>query len=72
MGLLYRIVFGAGSVAPAGAVVEGYQCDAAVTVTVAGETSWRRDPDCTLIRAVRVVLPARAKATQRLAIGCAS
>jgi hypothetical protein len=65
-GLMYRIVF-----APSKAVVEGYRCDAGVTVTVAGQaTSWRRDANCTLIRAVRLVLPSRAKATRSLDIGC--
>jgi hypothetical protein len=73
LGLMYRIVFGAGAVAPSKAVVEGYRCDAGVAVTVAGKaSSWRRDANCELIRAVRLVLPARARATQRLAIGCGS
>jgi len=73
LGLMYRIVFGAGAVAQSKAVVEGYECDAAVTVAVAGKTiSWRRDARCTLIRAVRRALPARAKETQALGIGCVS
>lgn len=71
-GLMYRIVFG-GSVTQSKVVVEGYRCDAAVTVTVAGSPSaWGRDAACTLIRAVGQVLPARAKATQSLDIGCGS
>ena len=72
-GLMYRIVFGAGSVAQSRAVIKGYRCDAAVTVRVAGKTSsWRRDTSCTLNRAVRQVLPGGAKATQSLEIGCGS
>jgi hypothetical protein len=71
LGLIYRIVFGAGVVARSKTVVEGYQCDAAVTVAVAGKvSSWRRDATCNLMQFVRQVLPARAKATQTLAIGC--
>jgi hypothetical protein len=73
LGLMYRIVFDVGSLAPSKAVVEGYRCDAAVTVTVAGKvSSWRRDATCMLIRAVRLVLPGQAKATQSLDIGCGS
>jgi hypothetical protein len=73
LGLMYRIVFDVGSLAPSKAVVEGYRCDAAVTVTVAGKvSSWRRDANCMLIRAVRLVLPGQAKATQSLDIGCGS
>ena len=70
-GLLYRIVFGAGSVAQSKEIVEGYWCAAAVTVEVAGKArAWRRDVNCTLIRAVRHVLRGRAKATQSLLPGC--
>lgn len=73
LGLMYRIVFAAGLVAPSRAVVEGYRCDAGVTVTVAGKaTSWRLDRSCRLLRAVRQVVPDRARATHALAIGCAS
>jgi hypothetical protein len=73
LGLMYRIVLGVGSVAQSREVVEGYECGAAVTVAVAGEAiSWRRDANCALIRAVRDVLPGRAKATQSLPIGCGS
>jgi hypothetical protein len=70
--LMYRIVFGP-SAAQSDAVVEGYACDAVVTVTVAGNptvTVWGRDADCTLIRAVAHVLPARAKLTRSLDVGC--
>jgi hypothetical protein len=70
-GLMYQIVFGGGSVAQPKEIVEGYECAGAVTVAVAGKaSSWRRDVNCTLIRAVRQVLPGRAKATQSLPIGC--
>jgi hypothetical protein len=73
LGLMYRIVFGAGSVPQSKEIVEGYQCAAAVRVAVAGKaSSWRRDTSCTLIRAVRHVLPGRVKATQSVAIGCGS
>lgn len=71
-GLMYRIVFGSPSATRSRAVVSGYICSAAVTVTIAGTTSWRRDATCALIRAVRQVLPASAKATQSLGIGCDS
>jgi hypothetical protein len=73
LGLMYRIVFGAGSRTQSKEIVEGYRCDAAVRVAVAGKAiSWRRDASCTLIRAVQHVLPSRAKATQSLAVGCGS
>ncbi len=72
-GLMYRIVFGAGLIAKSKTVAESYRCAAGVTIMVAGRPgSWRRDSHCTLIRAVRRVLPARAKATRSLAIGCGS
>lgn len=73
LGLTYRIVFGAGLLAESKVVVEGYECDAAVTLTVAGKTSlWRRDASCKLIRAVRQVLPGRATATRSIAAECES
>ena len=73
LGLIYRIVFDAGVAGQPTTVAEGYECDAAVTVTVTGKaSSWRRDATCTLFRAVRQVLPDRAKATQSLDIGCGS
>jgi hypothetical protein len=73
LGLTYRIVSGPGDGPEPTAVVEGYRCDAAVTITVPGQTSsWRRDANCALIRAVRHVLPRRAKATQTLGVGCGS
>ncbi len=72
LGLTYQIAFGAGLVAQPKAVVEGYACDAAVTVTVSGHaSSWRRDATCELFQAVRQILPVQAKATQTFAIGCA-
>jgi hypothetical protein len=72
-GLTYRIVFGASSVTQSKEVVEGFLCAAGVTVAVAGKAiSWRRDAKCALIRAVRHVLPDRAKATQSLLPGCGS
>jgi len=70
-GLIYRIAFSAGAVAHSTAVVDGYQCGAEVALTSAGRvTSWRHDPTCALYRAVRQVLPGRAKATQNLGVGC--
>lgn len=71
-GLIYRIVFGAGSVAHSKTVVvEGYRCGAAVAVGAAGSASyWRRDSACKLFRAVRRILSGRAKATQDLTPGC--
>jgi hypothetical protein len=71
LGLMYRIGFSAGAVAESTALVTGYRCGGGVTVVVAGaKVSWRRDTRCALIRAVRQVLPARARATRGLAIGC--
>jgi hypothetical protein len=73
LGLMYRIDFGTDAAGPSKTVVDGYRCDAAVTVTVAGRaSSWRRDSTCRLIRAVRQALPVRARATRSLDIGCGS
>jgi hypothetical protein len=74
LGLMYRIVFAGGDGPVPAEVVEAYRCDAVVAVQGlgAGISSWRRDASCTLIRAVRHVLPGRAKATQSLSIGCGS
>jgi hypothetical protein len=71
-GLMYKLAFSAGSIAPSKAVVEGYSCDAAVTVKADGKTSWRRDANCALIKAVSLALPGRAKATRSLDVGCGS
>ncbi len=69
--LTYRIAFSAGSVARSAAVVKGYACEAAVSVTVAGAgVSWRQDAACKLFRAVKQVLPAWAKATTQDGVGC--
>ena len=72
LGLMYRIVFGGGDGPVPAEEVEGYRCDAAVAVGFPGGPirSWRRDAQCRLIRAVRRVLPGRAKATQSLPVGC--
>jgi hypothetical protein len=73
LGLIYRIAFGAGLLAQSQANVEGYECDAAVTLTVAGKTSsWRRDGTCKLLQAVSQVLPGQAKATRSFGVGCGS
>jgi hypothetical protein len=70
-GLIYRIAFSAGSVAHSTAVVDGYRCGAEVALRSAGQvTSWRHDPTCELYRAVRQVLPDRAKATHDFGVGC--
>jgi hypothetical protein len=72
LGLMYRIVFAAGDGPLPAGVVEGYRCDAAVAVWDPGgrTSSWRRDANCALIRAVRHVLPGRAEATQSIPVGC--
>ena len=72
LGLMYRIAFAGGDGPVPAEVVEGYRCDAAVAVRGPGGliSSWRRDAQCSLIRAVRHVLPGRAKATQSLPVGC--
>ena len=72
LGLMYRIVFGGGDGPVPAEEVEGYRCDAAVAVGFPGGPirSWRRDAQCRLIRAVRQVLPGRARATQSLPVGC--
>lgn len=74
LGLMYRIAFAGGDGPVPAEVVEGYRCDAAVAVWDPGgrTSSWRRDANCTLIVAVRQVLPGRAKATQSLSVGCGS
>jgi hypothetical protein len=74
LGLMYRIVFAGGDGPVPAEVVEGYRCGAVVAVWVPGSriSSWQRDANCTLIRAVRHVLPGRAKATQSLSIRCGS
>ena len=74
LGLMYRINFGGGDGPVPAEAVEGYRCDAAVAVGNLGGpvVFWHRDANCALIQAVRNVLPTRAKATQRLAIGCDS
>lgn len=74
LGLMYRIVFAGGNGPVPAAVVDGYRCGAAVAVWDPGgrTSSWRRDVRCALLRAVRRVLPARAKATQTLPAGCDS
>jgi len=50
--------------------VAGYGCVAAVKVTEDGKTTLRTDHGCTLLAAVRKVLPARAVATQQGAAAC--
>jgi len=74
LGLMYRIAFAGGDGPVPAEVVEGYRCGAVVAVWDSGGrmSSWRRDAHCTLIRAVRHVLPGRAKATQSLSVGCGS
>jgi hypothetical protein len=74
LGLMYRIFFAGGDGPVPAEVVEGYRCDAVVAAWVPGSavSSWWRDANCALIRAVRQVLPGRAKATQSLSIGCGS
>jgi hypothetical protein len=74
LGLMYRIFFGGGDGPVPAGVVAGYRCDAAVAAWAPGgqTSSWRRDANCALIRAVRHVLPGRAKATQSLPVGCGS
>lgn len=70
LGLVYRIVFSSGPDSSR-TVVEGYRCNAGVTVTLSGRnSSWLRDADCTLIRAVRQMLPSRATATRSTTVGC--
>jgi hypothetical protein len=73
LGLVYRIVLITNAGARDKTVVDGYRCDAAVTVKADGQAiSWRRDATCGLIATVRKLLPGRAKATQDLTIGCNS
>jgi hypothetical protein len=50
--------------------VAGYGCVAAVQVTEDGKTMLRTDNRCTLLAAVRKVLPARAVATQQGSAAC--
>jgi hypothetical protein len=52
--------------------VAGYQCGGFVTITSDGKTTDWTDRNCTLLSAVRRVLPATATATQRLHAPCIS
>lgn len=68
--LLYRIAF----TTDAGGTIDvsGYECVGFVSEKSGLHTSGRTDSDCTLLLAVRRVLPATAKATQRWAPPCPS
>lgn len=67
--LLYNITFALAST-HATIDVAGWACVAAVQVTEDGKTTLRTDSYCTLLAAVRQVLPASAAATQQDLSGC--
>jgi hypothetical protein len=69
---LYQITFTAVAGAKRGFEVVGYQCGGLVDLTSDGKTVTRIDRNCTLLSAVRRLLPATATATQRLIAPCAS
>jgi len=64
---MYQITFN--SVA-ATVNVTGYECGGEVDVSSRGKFASRTDKACTLLSAVRRVLPATATATQRLYVPC--
>jgi len=70
--VLYTIVFTTPKGNKPGFAVTGYQCGGQVLVTSGGTEVDKTDPGCALLTAVRRVLPATAKATQRLLAPCAS
>jgi hypothetical protein len=70
--VLYKIVFTTQTGNKPGFAVTGYQCGGHVLVTSGGTIVARTDRGCVLLTAVRRVLPASAKATQRLTAPCAS
>jgi hypothetical protein len=67
--LLYNITFALSS-SHKTIDVAGYACVAAVQVTADGKTTLRTDNHCTLLAAVRKVLPARAATTQQDSPAC--
>jgi hypothetical protein len=69
---LYQITFTVVAGAKRGLDVTGYQCGGLVVITSKGKTLSRTDRNCTLLSAVRRLLPASATATQRLDAPCAS
>lgn len=69
---LYQITFSVVASAKRGLDVTGYQCGGLVVITSKGKTLTRTDRNCTLLSAVRRLLPASATATQRLDAPCAS
>jgi hypothetical protein len=69
---LYQINFTAVAGVKQGSDVMGYQCGGFVVVTSDGKTVTRIDRNCTLLSAVRRLLPKTATATQRLIAPCAS
>jgi hypothetical protein len=69
---LYQITFTAVAGSKRGFDVVGYQCGGLVDLTSDGTTVTRIDRNCTLLSAVRRLLPATATATQRLTAPCAS
>jgi hypothetical protein len=68
-GLLYRIAFTDSAEPQRGFTAVGYDCGGIVLVTMDGKSLIRRG-DCALLRAVALVLPARAAATKRDAAQC--
>jgi hypothetical protein len=70
---VYRIAFTAGAAAKTGLDVTGYGCGyLVVEVPARGRPTDRIDRKCTLLSAVRRLLPATATATQRESASCAS
>jgi hypothetical protein len=69
---LYQIDFTVVAGAKRGFDVGGYECGGLVVVTSDGKTVLRTDTNCTLMSAVRRLLPATATATQRLSVPCVS
>jgi hypothetical protein len=69
---LYQIDFAVVAGAKRGFDAAGYECGGLVVITSDGKTVLRTDRNCTLMSAVRRLLPATATATQRLYAPCVS
>jgi hypothetical protein len=67
---LYQIDFTGAAGAQRGFDVTGYQCGGLVSITTDGKIVTQIDRNCTLLSAVRRLLPASAIATQRLNAPC--
>jgi hypothetical protein len=69
--LVYRVTVDPAAGAARGTVISGYQCSAAVSVTIRGSgLSWYTDAGCRLDQAIRRLVPVRAEGTRQAGVGC--